>query len=310
MRKGFSRLLSVPQPKSYDESEEDHDGSGGQKMSEGAGSKMGGVSGMEQKGGDDPMASPGKHLASGGHKERDALKEEVVSRQKCMKSFILTGAKLIAPYIDQREWIAGFDWLIDQLKPDFPHLASEVEIAKAIAYLRRKQFDRAIEVFKSFEKKDAALMAKAATNLSFLYFIEGAFEQADKYANLAVRHDRYNAKALVNKGNCLFANGELEKAKELYVDFFFIGLLYFLKISILFRATNFFYFSYFSYFFLSLVTLNLLVWKQIVLKPFTILVLYLKNLVSWVNPFKLLKNFILLYHLHPKEFIKLLIFMI
>jgi hypothetical protein len=26
--------------------------------------------------------------------------------------------------------------------------------------------------------------------------------QADKYANLAVRHDRYNAKALVNLGNC------------------------------------------------------------------------------------------------------------
>jgi len=218
MRKGFSRLLSVPQPKSYDESEEDHDGSSGPKMSEGAGSKMGGVGGMEQKGGEgnDPMASPGKTASSlHGHKERDAMKEEVVKRQKHMKSFILTGAKLIAPYIDQREWIAGFDWLIDQLKPDFPHLASEVEIAKAIAYLRRKQFDRAIEVFKSFEKKDSALMAKAATNLSFLYFIEGAFEQADKYANLAVRHDRYNAKALVNKGNCLFANGELEKAKEL-----------------------------------------------------------------------------------------------
>ena len=39
-----------------------------------------------------------------------------------------------------------------------------------------------------------------------------------RYANLAVRHDRYNAKALVNKGNCLFANGELEKAKELYLE--------------------------------------------------------------------------------------------
>ena len=220
MRKGFARLLAVPQPKSYDgEGEEENES----KMSDGngGGSKMGGSSGlMEQKNGGsvDPMASPSKLDSTGGHKERDSLKEEVVARQKQMKSFILTGAKLIAPYIDTREWIAGFDWLIDQLKLDFPHLASEVEIAKAIAYLRRKQFDRAIEVFKSFEKKDAALMAKAATNLSFLYFIEGAYEQADKYANLAVRHDRYNAKALVNKGNCLFANGELEKAKELYLE--------------------------------------------------------------------------------------------
>ena len=44
---------------------------------------------------------------SHGHKERDSLREEVVSRQKQMKSFILTGAKLIAPYIDPKEWIAG-----------------------------------------------------------------------------------------------------------------------------------------------------------------------------------------------------------
>lgn len=58
----------------------------------------------------------------------------------------------------------------------------------------------AVEVLKSFEKKDTALKAKAATNLSFLYFLEGDVAQADKYANLAVRHDRYNAKALVNKG--------------------------------------------------------------------------------------------------------------
>ncbi len=57
-----------------------------------------------------------------------------------------------------------------------------------------------VQVLKSFEKKDTALKAKAATNLSFLYFLEGDIAQADKYANLAVKHDRYNAKALVNKG--------------------------------------------------------------------------------------------------------------
>ena len=62
---------------------------------------------------------------------------------------------------------------------------------------------RRLQVLKSFEKKDTALKAKAATNLSFLYFLEGDIVQADKYANLAVKHDRYNAKALVNKGTCV-----------------------------------------------------------------------------------------------------------
>jgi intraflagellar transport protein 88 len=42
--------------------------------------------------------------------------------------------------------------------------------------------------------------------------------QASKYANLAVKHDRYNAKALVNMGNCLMDRAELERAKELYLE--------------------------------------------------------------------------------------------
>jgi len=42
--------------------------------------------------------------------------------------------------------------------------------------------------------------------------------QASRYANLAVRHDRYSAKALVNMGNCLLERGEAERAKELYLE--------------------------------------------------------------------------------------------
>jgi len=41
---------------------------------------------------------------------------------------------------------------------------------------------------------------------------------AEKYANLAVQADRYNAKALVNKANYLFVKGALEQAKELFLE--------------------------------------------------------------------------------------------
>lgn len=43
---------------------------------------------------------------------------------------------------------------------------------RALYFLRDKQFDKAIEVLKSFEKKDQHLKAMAATNLSFIYFLE------------------------------------------------------------------------------------------------------------------------------------------
>lgn len=48
-------------------------------------------------------------------------------------------------------------------------------------------------------------MACAATNLSFLYFLEAEHVNAEKYADIAVKADRYNARALVNKGNCFLA---------------------------------------------------------------------------------------------------------
>ncbi|CAE7482309.1 CSN5, partial [Symbiodinium necroappetens] len=74
------------------------------------------------------------------------------------------------------------------------------------------------EVLKKFERKEPSLMACAATNLSFLYFLEAEHTQAEKYADIAVKADRYNARALVNKGNCMFMNDEFERAKEVYLE--------------------------------------------------------------------------------------------
>jgi len=57
-------------------------------------------------------------------------------------------------------------------------------------------------------------MARAATNISFLYFLERDYANAEKYAECAIEYDRYNAKALVNRGNCLFMRNEFLRAKE------------------------------------------------------------------------------------------------
>lgn len=64
---------------------------------------------------------------------------------------------------------------------------------------------QAIILLKEFEKKEREMKARAATNLSFLYFLEGDIPNAEKHAELAVTTDRYNAKALVNQGNCFYA---------------------------------------------------------------------------------------------------------
>ena len=50
-----------------------------------------------------------------------------------------------------------------------------------------------------FEKKEARVRARAATNLAFLHMLEAHTDVAERYAELALSSDRYNARAYVNK---------------------------------------------------------------------------------------------------------------
>jgi intraflagellar transport protein 88 len=62
------------------------------------------------------------------------------------------------------------------------------------------------------------MMGKTSNNISFLHFLENDFANAEKFADMAIQHDRYNSKALMNKGNCLFINEELDKSKEFFLE--------------------------------------------------------------------------------------------
>ncbi len=61
-----------------------------------------------------------------------------------------------------------------------------------MSFLKKKSIDNAIETLKSFEKKDKHLMAKAASNISFLYFLENDIKNSEHYAEIAIDYDRYN----------------------------------------------------------------------------------------------------------------------
>uniref|UniRef100_A0AAX7TWR7 Intraflagellar transport protein 88 homolog n=1 Tax=Astatotilapia calliptera TaxID=8154 RepID=A0AAX7TWR7_ASTCA len=136
------------------------------------------------------------------------------------EKYIMTAAKLIAPAIETL-FATGFDWCVDMVKSSqYVELANDLEINKAITYLRQKDFKqvRAVETLKAFEKKDSRVKSAAATNLSFLYFLEKDYDQADRYADLAMNADRYNPAALINKGNTVFVKQDYEKAAEFYKE--------------------------------------------------------------------------------------------
>ncbi|XP_034429558.1 intraflagellar transport protein 88 homolog isoform X4 [Hippoglossus hippoglossus] len=136
------------------------------------------------------------------------------------EKYIMTAAKLIAPTIET-SFATGFDWCVDMVKSSqYVELANDLEINKAITYLRQKDFNQveAVETLKTFEKKDSRVKSAAATNLSFLHFLEKEYEQAERYADLAMTADRYNPAALINKGNTLFVKQDYEKAAEFYKE--------------------------------------------------------------------------------------------
>ncbi|XP_054256290.1 intraflagellar transport protein 88 homolog isoform X5 [Indicator indicator] len=150
--------------------------------------------------------------------KNDSLRQIERERKSMAEEYIMTAAKLIAPVIET-SFAVGYDWCVEAVKAShYVELANDLEINKAITYLRQQDFNQALETLKMFEKKDSRVKSAAATNLSFLYYLENELAQATNYADLAVNSDRYNPAALTNKGNTVFANGDYEKAAEFYKE--------------------------------------------------------------------------------------------
>ena len=154
-----------------------------------------------------------------GYKE-DPLAAELRKRKRKANKIVLDAAKLIAPHIEDTI-IDGYNWTIDMLKnskTNFQGTLSEIEIKKAVTLIKEKKIEEAISTLKAFEKKDKKMMAQASTNISFLYFLEGDIKSSEKYADIALNFDKFNANALVNKGNCLFVKDDFVGAKGYYLE--------------------------------------------------------------------------------------------
>uniref|UniRef100_H2YAL2 Uncharacterized protein n=1 Tax=Ciona savignyi TaxID=51511 RepID=H2YAL2_CIOSA len=148
----------------------------------------------------------------------DPLRQLERSRKLIAERCILTAAKIIAPAIES-SFSEGFDWCVEQVKQSPYHdLANDLEIHKALMYLKERDFSQAVSILKTFEKKDTHVKSQAATNLSFIYFLQGNSENAKRYADAAVKADRFNATSLTNKANCLFSEGDAEGATSLYKE--------------------------------------------------------------------------------------------
>lgn len=104
----------------------------------------------------------------------DVLKsDELFSYENSQKHLaeksILMSANLISGVIEEN-FNEGYTWCVEIIKnSNYPALANELELNKAIMYLKQHEVHQAIETLKFYEKKEPTIAANAVINLTFIY---------------------------------------------------------------------------------------------------------------------------------------------
>jgi intraflagellar transport protein 88 len=150
--------------------------------------------------------------------ENDMLGGQLHFERREQVRLVMLASRLVAQK-SEKDWQASYEFVLQQLKRSkYPEAAGEFEIAYSLAFLNHRDAAKAIEMLRQIRKKDISLMTLAATNLSFLYFLEQNYADADKYAAIALEYDKYNAQALVNQGNCFMQAGREDDARDQYLE--------------------------------------------------------------------------------------------
>ncbi|XP_059470660.1 intraflagellar transport protein 88 homolog isoform X2 [Neocloeon triangulifer] len=153
----------------------------------------------------------GSNLYLEGIRNDELRKVEREMQQQAEKS-ILSAVKLVARVLDD-----GFSWCIETLKgSNYSNLAGELEVNQANVFLRQRDIPSAMASFHALTESPKTASA-AATNLSFLSYLQGDISGAEEWAEKARQTDSYNADAFVNLGSCAFAHGEFDKARSYFM---------------------------------------------------------------------------------------------
>uniref|UniRef100_A0A5S6Q5S1 UDP-N-acetylglucosamine--peptide N-acetylglucosaminyltransferase SPINDLY n=1 Tax=Trichuris muris TaxID=70415 RepID=A0A5S6Q5S1_TRIMR len=146
----------------------------------------------------------------------DMLSQWENSKKQRTDQVILNAASLLAPKI-QPNYEHGYSWCVEMIKKSkHAAIADELELNKAVRCLHNGRIDEALIIFKKLEKKESRSSISALNNIAMLYFLQGDLKEAEELTERALASDRYNACALVNRGNISFRNGEYEVAREYY----------------------------------------------------------------------------------------------
>ncbi|MFH4976663.1 hypothetical protein AB6A40_003372 [Gnathostoma spinigerum] len=150
----------------------------------------------------------------------DSLKQWEKDRRQTAQKSIVLAAKIIASAIAP-SFSEGYAWCVEAIKQSlYASLATELELNKATEMLKQGDLSNAIQVLTVFSNKETKVASAAANNLALVNLLQGPskFDDAIRYCEQSLNADRYNANALVNRGNIFFAAGDFDKALQYYKE--------------------------------------------------------------------------------------------
>lgn len=143
----------------------------------------------------------------------DELHAYETEQKQLAAKHILMSANLISGVIEE-SFNEGYTWCVEIIKnSNYPTLANELELNKAIMYLKQHEIQQAIETLKYYEKKEPAIAANAVINLTFIYIQMHDMVNAQKYADTCRELDSYNPAAFINSGALEMIKEDYEQAK-------------------------------------------------------------------------------------------------
>ncbi|XP_049557214.1 intraflagellar transport protein 88 homolog isoform X7 [Orcinus orca] len=142
--------------------------------------------------------------------KNDHLRQMERERKAMAEKYIMTAAKLIAPVIET-SFAVGYDWCVEVVKASqYVELANDLEINKAIMYLRQKDFNQSYRYFPSNIEVIEWLGA---------YYIDTQFcEKAIQYFERASLIQPTQVKWQLMVASCFRRSGNYQKALDTYKD--------------------------------------------------------------------------------------------
>lgn len=84
---------------------------------------------------------------------------------------IMMAANLISKVIEE-SFNDGYNWCVETIKSSmYAPLAAELDLNKAVMFLKQDDISQAIEILKYFERKEGTIAVNATINLTFIYLV-------------------------------------------------------------------------------------------------------------------------------------------